>query len=174
MQVLAAQHHSTYRESFHDDAICTEVDRGRFIEKLSLSLVISRIREQFPQFDATDRLWWQGLARILVDKGYIRERGDMIRVSIKFPELTDLGLRFLHSESNKTFYAYPEADMLLSTQKCKSYSTFAEWGRGWADPEIRRQRLQGRKFRRKKRSRKHHESRTVRGRITAKLSKQKK
>eukprot|EP00268_Persea_americana_P038882 TRINITY_DN38532_c0_g2_i4.p1 TRINITY_DN38532_c0_g2~~TRINITY_DN38532_c0_g2_i4.p1 ORF type:complete len:103 (+),score=13.71 TRINITY_DN38532_c0_g2_i4:143-451(+) len=101
----------------------------------------------------------------------------MIRVSIKYPELTELGLRFLSPEIEQSFFAYPEADMLLSTEKRKSYSTFAEWGRGWADPEIRRQRLQGRNYRRKKwkkRSSKNHQDlRTVRGRLTAKLLKQK-
>lgn len=33
---------------------------------------------QFPKFIASDRLWWQGLARILADKGFIREGGDMV------------------------------------------------------------------------------------------------
>lgn len=97
------------------------------------------------------------------------------RVSINCPELTELGLRFLCSESEQTLYAYPEADMLLSARKSKPYSSFAEWGRGWADPEIRRQRLQGRKCRRRKRKRKPRKMRqdtsTVRGRLSAKLSK---
>lgn len=99
------------------------------------------------------------------------------RVVINYPELTELGLRFLHSESEQTLYAHPEADMLLSTEKKRPYSSFAEWGRGWADPEIRRQRLQGRKGRSRKRKRKSTKLRqdmsTVRGRLSAKLSKQK-
>ncbi|RWR76539.1 ATP-dependent DNA helicase Q-like protein SIM isoform X2 [Cinnamomum micranthum f. kanehirae] len=177
MQVLAAQRGSSYGESSYDDAMCYGVQRGRLMERPNLKMVVSRIREQFQQFAASDRLRWQGLARILQDKGYIREGDDMIRVSIKYPELTELGLRFLSSEIEQSFFAYPEADMLLSTEKRKSYSTFAEWGRGWADPEIRRQRLQGRNSRRKKRkkrtSKNHQDPRTVRGRLTAKLLKQK-
>lgn len=33
---------------------------------------------QFQKFVASDRLWWQGLARILTDKGFIREGDDMV------------------------------------------------------------------------------------------------
>ncbi|XP_077218868.1 RECQ helicase SIM isoform X2 [Tasmannia lanceolata] len=167
----------THEKSSYDNAICKEFKRRRLMEKPNFKMVVTRIREQFQKFAATDRLWWQGLSRILEDKGYIREGDDMIRVSIKYPEPTDLGLRFLCSESEQTLYAHPEADMLLSIQNPKPYSSFSEWGRGWADPEIRRQRLQGkkgRKRRRKRYSNKHHsDPKTVRGRITAKLSKQK-
>lgn len=102
-----------------------------------------------------------------------------IHVQIKFPEPTKLGLEFLEVERDKPFYVYPEADMLLSMNKCKSYSTFADWGKGWADPEIRRQRLEKRRLdrkprkpRRKRKSRKRKpDMTTARGRITAKLSK---
>ncbi|OVA14853.1 Helicase [Macleaya cordata] len=174
LRVLAAQfEHVRYGNGSYDDAIC----RGRLLEKPNFRMVVSAIREQFPKFAATDRLWWQGLARILEDKGYIREGADMIRPSIKFPEPTDLGLQFLQSDPETAFYVYPEADMLLSTSTQKSFSTFSEWGKGWADPEIRRQRLQGkrcRKQRRKKRPSQHHKDfRTVRGRLTAKLTQQK-
>lgn len=62
-----------------------------------------------------------------------------VHVCIKYPEPTELGLEFL--QSGETLDAYPEGDMLLSTEK-KPYSSFSDWGRGWADPEIRRQRLQ--------------------------------
>ncbi|PIA61161.1 hypothetical protein AQUCO_00300584v1 [Aquilegia coerulea] len=71
-------------------------------------------------------------------------------VSIKFPEPTDFGLSFLHSGTKKSFLVYPEADMLLSLTNQKSYSSFSDWGKGWADPEIRRQRLHGRKSKRTK------------------------
>lgn len=63
-----------------------------------------------------------------------------IHVSIKYPELTEVGLSFL-SNSDESLYAYPEADMLLAMQMRKEYSTFSDWGRGWADPVIRAQRL---------------------------------
>jgi Werner syndrome ATP-dependent helicase len=72
--------------------------------------------------------------------------------------------------------------MQLSVNKHKSYSSFAEWGKGWADPEIRRQRLErkqsNRKPRKPRRTRKSGKMKldfkTARGRIAAKLfSKQK-
>ncbi|KAI3980079.1 hypothetical protein MKX01_042733 [Papaver californicum] len=114
----------------------------------------------FPKFAATDRLWWQGLARVLEDKG-----------------LTELGLKFLQSDREAVFHVCPEADILLSTTIQKYISTFSEWGKGWADPEIRRRRLKGkkcRKGRRKKRPSKHNKDlKTVRERLSAKLSKQK-
>ncbi|XP_008805756.2 ATP-dependent DNA helicase Q-like SIM isoform X1 [Phoenix dactylifera] len=161
----------------HDGAIYSGSGSRRFIEKPNFKMVISKIREQFHKFAASDRLWWQGLARILENMGYVREGDISPHVSIRYPELTDLGLRFLHLESEKTLYAYPEADMLLSVQKHKPHSSFSEWGRGWADPEIRRQRLQAKKFRtrkRKRQSRKHNQDlNTVRGRLAAKLSKYK-
>ncbi|KAG1326280.1 ATP-dependent DNA helicase [Cocos nucifera] len=158
-------------------AVYSGSGRRRFIEKPNFRMVIGKIREQFHKFAASDKLWWQGLARILENMGYVREGDTSPHVSIWYPELTDLGLRFLHSESEKTLSAYPEADMLLSVQKHKPYSSFSEWGRGWADPEIRRQRLRGKKIqtrKRKRHSRKHHQDlNTVRGRLTAKLSKYK-
>lgn len=96
------------------------------------------------------------------------------RVQIKFPKPTELGLEFLRSE-DPSFYVYPEADMLLSANECKPYSSFAEWGKGWADPEIRRQRLErerSRKKPKKRKSLKHKpDMKTVRGRLTAKLHK---
>lgn len=103
-------------------------------------------------------------------------------VQIKFPEPTKLGLEFL-STSDQTFNVCPEADMLLSMTKPKSYSSFSEWGRGWADPAIRRERLkrrrhsvdksQGsrpRKGRKRKFSKHNSDLKTVRGRLCAKLS----
>lgn len=97
------------------------------------------------------------------------------RVQIKYPEVTVRGRQFLSSETEQPFHVYPEADMLVSITSPKSFSSFAEWGKGWADPEIRRQRLQRKrtwKSPRKRKSRKRQpDSNTVRGRLTAKLSK---
>ncbi|MCD9642498.1 hypothetical protein HAX54_029337 [Datura stramonium] len=79
------------------------------------------------------------------------------RVQIKYPEVTERGRQFLSSETEQPFHVYPEADMLLSMRSPKSFSSFAEWGKGWADPEIRRQRLQRKrswKSPRKRKSRK--------------------
>lgn len=100
-------------------------------------------------------------------------------------------MEFLQSEKEKNFYVHPEADMLLSASMPKSFSTFSEWGKGWADPEIRRQRLEsfrhnrkpqdsvgkrGKRTSRKQRKRKSSGNSpslgTVRGRIEARLSKQ--
>ncbi|XP_068659463.1 LOW QUALITY PROTEIN: ATP-dependent DNA helicase Q-like SIM [Aristolochia californica] len=176
MRVLASYSGSNVCEgSSYERPHSSNGRRGRHMGKANLRMVISQIREQYQGFASTDRLWWQGLARLLEEKGYLREGDDMIRVSMKYPEVTELGLKFI-SETEKNFYAYPEADMLLSKQTQKPFSSFSEWGRGWADPQIRRQRLEGRKGRRKirkkKYSRKHDKDlKTVRGRITAKLSK---
>ncbi|KAI3969223.1 hypothetical protein MKX01_004443 [Papaver californicum] len=174
LRVLAAQcEHMRYGDGSYDD----ELSRGRPIEKLDFKTLVSTIREQFPKYAATDRLWWQGLARVLEDKGYIQEGAYMVRPSIKFPELTELGLKFLQSDPEAAFNVCPEADMLLSTTIQKSFSTFSEWGKGWADPAIRRLRLKGKKCRkggRKKRQSKHNKNlKTVRGRLLAILSKQK-
>ena len=41
--------------------------------------------------------------------------------------------------------------MLLAMNEPRPFSDFSEWGRGWADPEIRWQRLAGKKTGRRKR-----------------------
>ncbi|KAK1280034.1 ATP-dependent DNA helicase Q-like SIM [Acorus gramineus] len=110
-------------------------------------------------------------------RSVISEIRVQVRVCIKYPEPTELGLKFLQSETEEPFYAYPEADMLLSMKKCKSFSSFSDWKRGWADPEIRRQRLQRKQFMTKKRKRcsgrQRRDLSTARGRIAAKISKPK-
>ncbi|XP_057975464.1 ATP-dependent DNA helicase Q-like SIM isoform X2 [Malania oleifera] len=177
MQTIAAYYgRCSYVDDSFDDLTC-DIKRGRFMEKPNIRMLVSRIREQSQKFMATDMLWWRGLARILEDKGYIREGDGKTCVQTKFPEPTKLGLEFLQSNAHLTFNIYPEADMLLSMRNPKSFSTFSEWGKGWADPEIRRQRLAMRQSRRKPRKRKSKKGRpdmkTVRGRLSAKLLKQK-
>lgn len=54
-------------------------------------------------------------------------------VQISCPEPTRLGLEFLQSEGEEPFYVYPEADMLLSMERSKLYSSFSGRGEGWAD-----------------------------------------
>ncbi|KAF9605738.1 hypothetical protein IFM89_018134 [Coptis chinensis] len=159
--------------SYGNDSFDSTISGGKLREKPNFRMLISRIREQFPKFVASDQLWWQGLARLLEDQGFIRDGDDKKRVTAKFPEPTELGLNFLQSGIENSFLVYPEADMLLSLQKKKSYSTFSDWGKGWADPEIRRQRLQRRKSRRntgKRPSRSQPYLGTVRGRLAEKLS----
>lgn len=88
--------------------------------------------------------------------------------------------------SEQTFYVYPEADMLLARKTDKPYSSFSEWGKGWADPEIRRQRLeriqlnrnpmmlQSTKKQPKRKTKKvQPDLRNSRGRLAAKLSRYK-
>ncbi|XP_043711245.1 ATP-dependent DNA helicase Q-like SIM [Telopea speciosissima] len=177
MQILATQYRQiNYGTSPYDDAVDGEIQRGRLMEKPNIKMVVSKIREQCHKFAASDQLWWRGLARILEDKGYIKEGDGLTRVCIKFPAPTDMGFKFLQSGMDQPFCIYPEADMLLSTKE-KSYSTFSEWGKGWADPEIRRQRLQKKTHRRRSRkgrkkiSSRHVDLKTVRGRLAVKLTK---
>ena len=75
------------------------------------------------------------------------------RVSIQHPELTEAGLKFLNSRSEDPLHAYPDAAMLLAMNDPRPFSGSSKWGRGWADPEIRRQRLAGRRAGRRKRTR---------------------
>ena len=73
-------------------------------------------------------------------------------------------------------YAYPDAATLLSMSNPKPESSSAECGRGWADPEIRRQRLAGKTGRRKRKrgSRKQPTGfTTAKERLSAILSKSK-
>ncbi|KAM7278194.1 hypothetical protein ACFE04_005328 [Oxalis oulophora] len=182
IRVIAAYHSCVANDSCYDD---TRHDnkRKRFMEKPNLRTFVSKIREQSQKFVATDQLWWQGLARIMETRRYIREGDDKISVQIKFPEPTELGLEFLQSDQNEPFYIYPEADMLLAARIRESYSTFSDWGKGWADPEIRRQRLsrmdsskkpyESRKRRNGKSRKKRPNLNTARGRIASKLSKKK-
>ncbi|KAL4351311.1 hypothetical protein GQ457_06G020920 [Hibiscus cannabinus] len=182
MQIIAARYaESSFMDGSCDDFLCSDIDRQKFLAKPNLRTFVGKIREQSQKFVMTDLLWWKGLARIMEAKGFIREGDDKIHVQIKFPEPTKRGLAFLQSENDKAFCVYPEADMLLSMRKPRAYSSFSNWGKGWADPEIRRQRLEkirssNRKPRkaRKRKSKKHlPDTSTSRGRLSAKISKQK-
>ncbi|XP_004495713.1 ATP-dependent DNA helicase Q-like SIM [Cicer arietinum] len=171
---------SSYNDDIHFDSKDRRLGLGL---RPSLMMLVRSIREQFQKFLTTDILWWRGLARILEAKGYIREGDNKTNVQIKYPELTELGLEFVKSMSEQTFYVYPEADMLLETKTDKPFSSFSEWGKGWADPEIRRQRLESnrsptmrrstRKQRKSKGKKVKRDLRTSRGRLAAKLSKHK-
>ncbi|XVF57499.1 hypothetical protein PTKIN_Ptkin06aG0210200 [Pterospermum kingtungense] len=180
MQIIAAHYaESSLMDSSYDDSLCSDIERQKFLEKPNLSTFVNKIREQCQKFTATDLLWWKGLARIMEAKGYIREGDDKVHVQIKFPEPTKRGLEFLQFESDKPFHVYPEGDMLLSMTKPRAYTTFSDWRKGWANPEIRRQRLakirSNKKPQKPRRKSKKHFSdfSTSRGRISAKISKQK-
>ncbi|RVW31612.1 ATP-dependent DNA helicase Q-like SIM [Vitis vinifera] len=99
---------SSFVDDLYDDVIYGDVEQQRFMDKLNLRMLVSRIREQFQKFAAIDLLWWRGLARIMEDKGYIREGDDRIHVQIKFPKPTKLGLEFLQSTTEQTFDVIPK------------------------------------------------------------------
>ncbi|XP_047339054.1 ATP-dependent DNA helicase Q-like SIM [Impatiens glandulifera] len=154
--------------SVYDDGISDSHKPVKYKRKPDVKIFISKIREQFQKFTASDNLWWQGLARILEDKGFIKEGDEMVHVQIKYPEPTKLGLEWLQqNKMEQPSYVYPEADMLLSMENPKPYSSFSEWGKGWADPEIRRQRLTrnnrvGRKKKKRKSSSHRPDSKVLR------------
>ncbi|XP_054801926.1 ATP-dependent DNA helicase Q-like SIM [Prosopis cineraria] len=167
-----------------DDNVHSDPKKRRIEGRLSLNLVVRKIREQSQNFLVTDMFWWRGLARVMERQGYIREGDEKSHVQIRYPEPTELGLKFV-SDGEQAFYAYPEADMLLAAKSSNSkpYSSFSDWGKGWADPEIRRQRLQRmqldgkpavlpgpRKSRKRNAVRVKPDLRTCRGRLAAKLS----
>ncbi|XP_014514758.1 ATP-dependent DNA helicase Q-like SIM isoform X5 [Vigna radiata var. radiata] len=178
LQTIGAQNGRRDSKDYsYDDDIHFDYNYRGQRERPNLRMLVGKIRQQFQKFSTTDMLWWRGLARILEVKGYIREGDDKSHVQAKFPE-------FVRSMNEEAFWVYPEADMLLARKLTeKPFSSFSEWGKGWADPEIRRQRLERMGVKRKsgmvsssKRKPKRkvqHDLRTSRGRLTAKLSKYK-
>lgn len=159
---------------------------GRCSEKVLFRTVIQRLTEQ--EGLARNRLWWRGFGRMLQDIDFIRDvDNDVVQnqrrvLTVKYPEPTVLGLEFLKSYSSQasldgvqTLHLFPEGDMLQAIKMPElSFQRSREWGRGWADPEIRQQRRKGRKRQGRKRKRVSRNSRpdsnTVRGRLSAKLS----
>ncbi|CAH8390181.1 unnamed protein product [Eruca vesicaria subsp. sativa] len=145
-QVITAFHlqaeNSSEHASYEDYGLGNNKQK-KLSDKPNLLFFISRIREQSQKFMEIDRLWWKGLARIMEAKGYIKEIDNKSRrVEIAFIEPTEKGKKQLNIEDDKPLYVYPEADMLVSLKQRKTYSGFSSWGKGWADPEIRRQRLE--------------------------------
>uniref|UniRef100_M4D0F0 ATP-dependent DNA helicase n=1 Tax=Brassica campestris TaxID=3711 RepID=M4D0F0_BRACM len=143
-QVISAFH----AENSSEHASCQDYGLGnskqkKLSDKPNLFFFINRIREQSKKFMEIDRLWWKGLARIMEAEGYIKEMDNKSRrVEIAFIEPTEKGRKQLALEDDKPLYVYPEADMLVSLRQRRTYSGFSSWGKGWADPEIRRQRLE--------------------------------
>lgn len=178
LDALSSHYGETSFSSPYDHASAMFHNQQIYIDRPSTDNIVSKIKGKFPEFVTTDRLWWRGLARILEDKGLIRARDDKVYVQIKYPEPTELGMNFLQKRGNEDFYVYPEADMLiLSGKKDGPYSSFSEWGKGWADPVIRHQRLEAIRGTRnshmgRSRSRKFYPN-SVRKRLDVKLSKRK-
>ncbi|KAM0853025.1 hypothetical protein ACQ4PT_051371 [Festuca glaucescens] len=177
MNVLQSQTGQATEGMNYNSTDCYRSGRRNFGEVPDFRTAVSYIREKLPRFAMTDKIWWQGLARILEDMGYIQEAAEIPRVIIQNPEPTRAGLIFLSSQPNEEgLYAYPDAATLLAMTHPKSLSSSAEWGRGWADPEIRRQRLAGKTGRRKRKrgSRKQPMGfTTAKERLSAILSKSK-
>uniref|UniRef100_A0ACD5TXJ7 Uncharacterized protein n=2 Tax=Avena sativa TaxID=4498 RepID=A0ACD5TXJ7_AVESA len=175
MNVLQAQ---TATEGMnYNSTDCYRSGRRNFGGVPDFRTAVSYIREKFPRFAMTDKIWWQGLARILEDMGYIQEAAEIPRVIVQHPEPTRAGLNFLSSQPDEEgLHAHPDAAMLLAMSSPRSASSSVEWGRGWADPEIRRQRLAGKTGRRKRKrgSRKQPTGfTTAKERLSAILSKSK-
>ncbi|EOA19953.1 hypothetical protein CARUB_v10000204mg [Capsella rubella] len=157
-QVISAfQVENTSEHAPYEDYGLGNSKQKKLYNKPNLLFFIGRIREQCQKFKETDFLWWKGLARIMEAKGYIKEMDNKDRrVEVKFIKPTEKGNKELDFEVEKPLYVYPEGDMLLSLKQDQTYSGFSEWGKGWADPEIRRKRLdrRERKPRRKRKPRK--------------------
>ncbi|XP_044965128.1 ATP-dependent DNA helicase Q-like SIM isoform X4 [Hordeum vulgare subsp. vulgare] len=177
MNVLQAQAGQATEGMDYNSTDCYISGRRNFRAVPDFRMAVSYIREKIPRFAMTDKIWWQGLARILEDMGYIQEVAETPRVLIQHPEPTRAGVNFLSSQPDEEgLYAYPDAATLLAISNPKSFSSSSEWGRGWADPEIRRQRLAGKmgKRKRKRGSRKQTAGfTTAKERLSAILSKSK-
>ncbi|KAL3733335.1 hypothetical protein ACJRO7_022806 [Eucalyptus globulus] len=133
MQVLAANKkpyalswgNSGYiADSYDDDITHREVKRRRYVEKLYLKLLVSKIRKQYM---AIDMSWWQGLARVMESEGYIKEGDEKAHVQIKYFEQTERGWDFVKSQREESL-------------KRRPFSTFSEWGKGWRRRSNRRPR----------------------------------
>ncbi|KAF8105476.1 hypothetical protein N665_0157s0061 [Sinapis alba] len=146
LQVITAFHFQAENSSEHasyEDYGLSNRKQKKLSDKPNLLFFISRIREQSQKFMEIDRIWWKGLARIMEAEGYIKEIDNQSRrVEIGFIEPTERGKKQLDFEDDKPLYVYPEADMLVSLKQGRTYSGFSSWGKGWADPETRRQRLE--------------------------------
>lgn len=155
----------SYHRQFSNEAYCDEFLSGEYQNKwkAGLTTFISKTREQCKEFVAKGNLWWRGFARVLENKGLIRDLEEEMRaVQMRLPELTQKGLKYLECEEDEEgFWVFPEADMLLAVAVSSSDGLrlgVSAWGRGWADPEIRKQRLEMRRANRKPRRRKRDKS----------------
>ncbi|MCO5593741.1 hypothetical protein L7F22_047758 [Adiantum nelumboides] len=121
-----------------------------------------------------NHLWWRGFGRVLADAGFLEEASPAGRSAKKLivphlrnPKLTADGQKFLdnqRTEGSVTFSVHPEGDMIQALLEPARLSRQAratqEWGRGWGDPEIRKQRLARSKMsRRRPREKRKHRSR---------------
>ncbi|KAI5062052.1 hypothetical protein GOP47_0022591 [Adiantum capillus-veneris] len=104
-------------------------------------------------------LWWRGFGRVVADAGYLKEASPVGRPPRKLivphlrnPEVTADGQKFLDDrrrEGSVSFWVHPEGDMIQALLEPSRLSRAQEWGRGWGDPEVRKQRLARKKISRR-------------------------
>ncbi|KAL8128541.1 hypothetical protein V2J09_017696 [Rumex salicifolius] len=143
--VIAAYYRSeaSYNNYDNEDFLSGEYQKW----KPGMKGFIVKTREHCKEFLAKGEVWWRGLARVLEMRGLIKEAEEVRRVQLRCPKVTDKGMEYLECRGGEAFWVCPEADMLLALVP----RSVSEWGRGWADPEIRRQRLELRRANRKPR-----------------------
>ncbi|KAG0599818.1 hypothetical protein M758_12G180800 [Ceratodon purpureus] len=158
-------------------------------------LTIKDITEQMEKQEIhRDRLWWRGFVRILADRGFIRNAtstitNKLVVPTIKYPVLTPKGHDFLRTQkstfagtshdvnAHHPLMVHLEGDMVQALRIPRNNTTeeAKEWGRGWADPEIRRQRLgkrgrgRSRKRGRSRQKQQKADTKSVWGRLANKL-----
>ncbi|KAM0823751.1 hypothetical protein ACQ4PT_070663 [Festuca glaucescens] len=82
MNVLQAQTGQATEGMNYNSVDYSGSGRRNFGEVPDFRMAVSYIREKFPRFAMTDKIWWQGLARILEEMGYIQEAAEIIEVGI--------------------------------------------------------------------------------------------
>ncbi|KAG8084718.1 hypothetical protein GUJ93_ZPchr0010g7823 [Zizania palustris] len=78
MNVIQAQSGQSMEDTSCRSMPCYLSGRQRFGEVPNFRGVVSYLREKFPRFATTDKIWWEGLARILACRGYIQEAAETV------------------------------------------------------------------------------------------------
>ncbi|VAH02299.1 unnamed protein product [Triticum turgidum subsp. durum] len=78
MNVLQAQAGQAIEGMDYNSTDCYISGRRNFGAVPDFRTIVSYIREKIPRFAVTDKIWWQGLARILEDMGYIQEAAEIV------------------------------------------------------------------------------------------------
>lgn len=144
-----------------------------------------------------NQLWWRGFGRILADAGFLKEANNLTErhgrnltvPHLKNPEVTLQGFEFLEKckvadfkhlilciceerkKSSPPLCVHPEGDMIQALKS--NFASATSWGRGWADPEIRRQRISRFRAHRSKGSRsQRHRSKSKGGALRRRLRKE--
>uniref|UniRef100_N1QS85 Uncharacterized protein n=1 Tax=Aegilops tauschii TaxID=37682 RepID=N1QS85_AEGTA len=77
MNVLQAQAGQATEGMDYNSTDCYTSGRRNIGAVPDFRMAVSYIREKIPRFAMTDKIWWQGLARILEDVGYIQEAAEI-------------------------------------------------------------------------------------------------